>query len=118
VVVEHNSNPNSASENYFSVRDLTFEPGHCRNINGDATAGELGWRRVRERDPKTEHRDIVDPASPFAGLALNAADSVPAGTEALDSTAICHSEPLLPAHMVPRVAGVANWSASDDDLFL
>jgi hypothetical protein len=97
VVVEYDPNPNGASENYFSVRDLAFELGHCRNVYGDATTGELGWRRVCERDAQTEHRDVVDSASPFAGLALDTADSVPAGTEALDSTVIRHSEPSFPS---------------------
>src|ERR1700677_4059592 len=95
---EDDSGSNSASENPFSVCDLAFELSHRRDIDGDATAGELGWRRVCERDPDTEHRDIVNPALPFAGLVLNATDSVPAGTEALHSTVIRHyGTSFLPA---------------------
>src|ERR1700733_15086360 len=86
-VPEDDAGPHSAPEDRFRMGDLAFEARHRRDDDGDTAPCELGWRSVGERDARAEHGNVIDPALPVGRVALNAADSVPAGTKALDPTA-------------------------------
>ena len=52
--------------------------------------------------------DIDDLARPLAGLALDAARSIPVGTEALDSTVVRHDGPFLPRE-APAIPDRVNY---------
>ena len=117
VVLEHDANTNSASENDFGMGDLTLEPGHCGNIDGDATAGKLRWRRWVSVTPRpsieiSSIRHRRSPGSP----SIRQTPSQPARSRLTRRLYVTAN--LLPDHRVPGPAGAASWSASDHDLFL
>ena len=115
---EHDTSPHRSPEDCLSMGDHAFELGHGRHGDGDAPTGELGGRRMDERDPDAEHRYVVDAASQFSRFSFDAADSIPPGTEAFDPTAVRHIESSLPARRWRGADGDAGSSAPDADLLL